>query len=101
MCTTKKLKEEIILFEEIKRRFERYKDDYQIEAIGCTDRIGYDILKELYINDRNSNQIEYYENFIKKNLTAIIFNENLNTSLKNIVYMYGWGLLLYTIKYKK
>lgn len=68
LCTTKKLKEEIILFEEIKRRFERYKDDYQLEAIGRTARIGYDILKELYINDRNSNQIEYYENFIKRNL---------------------------------
>ena len=68
LCTTKKLKEEIILFEEIKRRFERYKDDYQIEAIGRTARIGYDILKELYITNGHSNEIEYYERFIKGNL---------------------------------
>lgn len=103
LCTTKKLKEEIILFEEIKRRFERYKDDYQIEAIGRTARIGYDILKELYINDRNSNQIEYYENFIKRNLTAIIFNENLNTSLKkHCLYVWlGIAPIYNRIKYKR
>lgn len=82
LCTTKKLKEEIILFEEIKRRFERYKDDYQIEAIGRTARIGYDILKELYITNGHSNEIEYYERFIKGNLTNIVFNKNLNVSLK-------------------
>mgnify|MGYP004512574535 FL=1 len=103
LCVTKKLKEEIILFEEIKRRFERYKDDYQIEAIGRTARIGYDILKELYINDRNSNQIEYYENFLKKNLISIIFNDNLNTSLKKhcLYVCLGIAPIYNRIKYKR
>lgn len=82
LCVTKKLKEEIILFEEIKRRFESYKDNYQIVAIGRTARIGYDILKELYITNGHSNEIEYYERFIKGNLTNIVFNKNLNVSLK-------------------
>lgn len=81
MCN-EKLKEEIILFEEIKRRFESYKDNYQIVAIGRTARIGYDILKELYITNGHSNEIEYYERFIKGNLTNIVFNKNLNVSLK-------------------
>ena len=74
MCN-EKIKEEIILFEEIKRRFESYKDNYQIVAIGRTARIGYDILKELYITNGHSNEIEYYERFIKGNLTNIVFNK--------------------------
>lgn len=82
LCVTKKLKEEIILFEEIKRRFEGYKDNYQIVAIGRTARVGYDILKELYITNGHSNEIEYYERFIKGNLANIVFNKNLNVSLK-------------------
>lgn len=89
LCVTKKIKEEIILFEEMKRRFESYKDNYQIVAIGRTARICYDILKELYINDRSSNKIKYYESFIKKNLITVILNKNLNTSLKKHC-LYVW-----------
>lgn len=103
LCTKKNLKEEIILFEEIKRRFERYKDDYKIEAIGRTARIGYDILKELYLNDRNSDKIAYYENFIKESLSSIIFNENIISSLKKHCLFVCLGIdpIYNRIKYKR
>ena len=103
LCTKKNLKEEIILFEEIKRRFERYKDDYKIEAIGRTARIGYDILKELYLNDRDSDKIAYYENFIKESLSSIIFNENIISSLKKhcLFVCLGIAPIYNRIKYKR
>ena len=37
--------------------------------------------------ERNVDEIEYYERFIKGNLTNIVFNKNLNVSLKKTLFV--------------